>query len=78
AATGDIPAYLINADVHSAWLNSAALRREGFAPGESGMLREADAFEISRRLNAVDPVAADASVARAAEAAASRGVVGIV
>ena len=29
AATGDIPTYLINADVHSVWLNTAALRREG-------------------------------------------------
>lgn len=29
AATGDIPTYLINADVHSVWLNRAALAREG-------------------------------------------------
>ena len=55
AATGDIPTYLINADVHSVWLNSAALRREGFEPDGTGMLREAPAFEISRRLNDVDP-----------------------
>ena len=40
AATGDIPTYLINADVHSVWLNSAALRREGFTTGDgTGMLR---------------------------------------
>ena len=41
AATGDTPTYLINADVHSVWLNSAALRREGFEPDATGILREA-------------------------------------
>ncbi|UGS28466.1 amidohydrolase family protein [Microbacterium resistens] len=78
AATGDVPTYLINADVHSVWLNSAAFRREGFAPTTDGLLREADAFEISRRLNAAEPALADAAVADAARRAASRGVVGIV
>lgn len=78
AATGDVPTYLINADVHSVWLNSAALRREGHPVVGTGMLREAPAFEISRRLNAADPLVADAFVAAAADAAAARGVVGIV
>ncbi len=78
AATGDIPTYLINADVHSVWLNSAALRREGFDAGDTGMLREAPAFEISRRLNDVPPEVGDAVIANAAAAAAARGVVGIV
>ncbi len=77
AATGEVPTYLINADVHSVWLNSAALRREGFSSAD-GFLREAPAFEISRRLNAVDPAAGDALVATMAQDAASRGVVGIV
>ena len=49
AATGDIPTYLINADVHSVWLNTAALRREGHEPDGTGILREGPAFEISRR-----------------------------
>ena len=48
AATGEVPTYLINADVHSVWLNSAALRREGFAPDGIGVLREEPAFEIGR------------------------------
>lgn len=78
ATTGDVPTYLINADVHSVWLNSAAFRREGFAPVASGVLREEDAFEISRRLNAVDPEVADRAVERMARAAAARGVVGMV
>jgi predicted amidohydrolase YtcJ len=78
AATGDVPTYLINADVHSVWLNTAALRREGHEPDGVGLLREAPAFEISRRLNDIDPVAGDALVATMARDAASRGVVGLV
>ena len=76
--TGEIPTYLVNADAHSMWLNSAALRREGFPASPSGMLRENDAFEVSRRLNDVDPAVADAMVRDAAAAAAARGVVGVV
>lgn len=77
-ATGGIPTYLINADVHSVWLNSAALRREGHEPDGVGILREAPAFEISRRLNDVEPSVGDAQVARMAADAAARGVVGLV
>lgn len=78
AATGDVPTYLINADVHSVWLNTAALRREGFTPDGTGILREEPAFEISRRLNAVDVSVSDPLVARMAQDAATRGVVGLV
>lgn len=77
-ATGDVPTYLVNADVHSVWLNSAAQRREGITTDASGILREEPAFEVSRRLNAVDPDAGDRQVLRAARAAAARGVVGLV
>ncbi|MGN6219953.1 MAG: amidohydrolase [Microbacterium sp.] len=78
AATGEVPTYLINADVHSVWLNSAALRREGFEPDGVGLLREEPAFEISRRLNAVDVSVSDPLVASMAQDAASRGVTGLV
>lgn len=78
AVTGDIPTYLINADVHSVWLNSAALRREGFAADGTGVLKEAPAFEVTRRLNDVPPHTGDRLVAEAAAAAAARGVVGII
>jgi predicted amidohydrolase YtcJ len=78
AATGDIPTYLINADVHSVWLNSAAFRREGFETDDTGILREAPAFEISRRLNEVDPQTGDRLVTAMATDAAARGVVGLV
>ncbi|QYM65887.1 amidohydrolase [Microbacterium sp. Se5.02b] len=77
AATGLVPTYLINADVHSVWLNSAALAREGFR-GDDGILRETEAFEISRRLNAVDAAHGDRAMARAGEQAAARGVTGLV
>ncbi|MGW8483875.1 amidohydrolase [Microbacterium sp. NPDC055903] len=77
AKTGEVPTYLVNADVHSVWLNSAALRREGFV-SDDGMLREGDAFEISKRLNGADVAHADAAVLRAAARAATRGVTGIV
>lgn len=78
AMTGGVPTYLVNADVHSVWMNTAAFRREGFEPMASGILVEEDAFEISRRLNAVAPDVADAAVDRMARAAAARGVVGLV
>jgi len=77
AATGEVPTYLINADVHSVWLNSAALRREGLTAPD-GVLREEPAFEISRRLNATDPREGDRLVGRALAEAAAKGVVGIV
>ncbi|MFD5214984.1 amidohydrolase [Microbacterium sp. NPDC058345] len=79
AASGERPTYLINADVHSVWLNSAALRREGFdGVDDDGLLREEDAFEISRRLNAADDIVADAAVAAAGSRAAARGITGLV
>jgi len=78
AATGRIPTYLINADVHSVWLNSAALRLEGFPATDEGLLREEPAFEISRRLNAADPATGDRLVDAALREAAARGIVGIV
>lgn len=78
AATGEVPTYLINADVHSVWMNSAAFRREGFVLADDGMVREEPAFEVSRRLNAVDPHVADGFVTAAAAEAATRGVVGVV
>lgn len=78
ATTGDTPTYLINADVHSVWLNSAALHREGHPLDETGVLREEPAFEISRRLNAADPLVGDELVGVALQTAASRGIVGVV
>ncbi|HCJ48371.1 MAG TPA: metal-dependent hydrolase [Microbacterium sp.] len=77
-ATGDVPTYLINADVHSVWMNSAAFRREGFEIQDDGVVREEPAFEISRRLNLIDTAVADGLVRDALQTAASRGVTGVV
>ncbi|MDJ1113695.1 amidohydrolase [Microbacterium dauci] len=77
AATGEVPTYLINADVHSVWMNSAALRREGMSAPD-GVVREEPAFEVSRRLNLVDPAVADRLVTESLARAAARGVTGIV
>lgn len=78
AATGAVPTYLVNADLHSVWLNTAALRREGMPVEASGVLREEPAFEVGRRLGDVDPATGDALVRAALERAAARGVVGVV
>jgi predicted amidohydrolase YtcJ len=78
AATGDTPAYLVNADLHSVWLNTAAFRAQGIDPSVDGVLREEAAFDISRRLGDVAPASADRLIDDMARAAAARGVVGIV
>ncbi len=79
AACGSAPAYLINADLHSVWLSSAAFACEGLTPPDSsGILREEQAFEITRRLGATSDEVADAAVRSLGADAAARGVVGIV
>ncbi|OZM76487.1 amidohydrolase [Pseudonocardia sp. MH-G8] len=75
--TGPTPVVLIAADLHCAWLNSAAAARLDAKPDESGMLREWDWFAVGPKLAAVSPPTVDA-FREAAEAAARRGVVGIV
>jgi predicted amidohydrolase YtcJ len=69
---------LISADLHCCWLNSAALKRFGHAESASGVLREDDCFAIVRQLGGSGERLQDDWVAEAAEAAARRGVVGIV
>ncbi|MBC7442326.1 MAG: amidohydrolase family protein [Ramlibacter sp.] len=78
AATGPVPAVLISGDLHSCWLNSAALARHGFADHPTGLLRENDCFAVVRALAAVPDAVMDGWADTAARAAASRGVVGIV
>jgi predicted amidohydrolase YtcJ len=77
-ATGELPAVMISGDLHSAWLNSAALRRFGRIYHPTGVLREAELFAIMGGLSDVSDDDLDAAVADAAAAAAARGVVGIV
>jgi predicted amidohydrolase YtcJ len=69
---------LIAADLHCVWLNSAALRQHGHSGHPTGLLREEDAFAVHRTIDAAPAVVVDGWANDAAEAAAARGVVGIV
>ena len=75
---GDVPVVLIGADLHCAWLNTAALRRFGEDPEQTGLLREEAAMRVAGDVAVVAPDDGDALAADAAQAAATRGVVGIV
>ena len=77
-ATGGIPTVVVSNDLHSVWLNSAALELYGHRGHPTGLLREDPAFEITRRLGQVADDVLDAWVIEAGVHAASRGVVGIV
>ena len=76
--SGTIPIVLISSDLHSVWLNTAALDRFGHSGHPTGLLREAEAFDIENRVNAVPDAVLDSWVHDASRAAAARGVVGIV
>ena len=75
---GDTAVVLISGDLHAAWFNVAAAQLLG-VPDQTGcILREAAAIELSARVGEVSPELLDTWVAEAAQAAASRGVVGVV
>ncbi|GAA2015834.1 amidohydrolase family protein [Nakamurella flavida] len=78
AAGPDHAVVLVSADLHCVWPNSAAARLFGVLDGQDGLLVEDDAFLITRRLDEVPDTVVDGWVADAAEAAAARGVVGVV
>ena len=78
AAHAEAPVVLISGDLHSCWLNSAALALFGYAGHPSGLLREEDSFAVVRRLDQVPDAIVDSWAREASAAAASRGVVGIV
>ena len=69
---------LISGDLHSCWLNSAALERFGLAEHSTGLLREDECFAVLGRVNDISDELGDALAAEAATVAASHGIVGIV
>lgn len=71
------PIALISADLHSVWLNTAAMTHYHLTPG-TGFLVEQDAFAVQLRLLGATPHDDRPAIAHAAHLAASRGVVGIV
>ncbi|WP_210480964.1 amidohydrolase [Naasia sp. SYSU D00948] len=77
-AAGDRPVVLVNADLHSVWLSTAAARRLGARTGDDGLVREEEAFRVEGELNELPDDLVDDWAAAAAAEAASRGVVGVV
>lgn len=77
--SGNRPWLLWSIDVHSCWLNSAAIAHLGLqGVGQSGVLRELDAFNLAGVLGNVDQTVRDGWIDDALREAATRGVVGIV
>lgn len=78
AASGARPVVLVSGDLHSVWLNSAALQDYGYLGHPTGLLTEDDAFDMVRRIDTVESKVLDRWADDAARQAARRGVVGIV
>jgi hypothetical protein len=74
----DDPIVVVSGDLHSVWLNSAALRLYGHVGSDTGLLREEDAFRILGLIDSVPDTQLDRIADAAARAAAARGVVGVV
>ncbi len=78
AVAADVPVVMVSGDLHCAWFNSVALRRFGRASHPTGLLRELEWLPVMKEIAHVPDEVADAWAAAAAEAAAARGVVGVV
>ncbi|MFE2045555.1 amidohydrolase [Streptomyces sp. NPDC059477] len=72
------PVALVSGDLHAAWLNSAGLALVGWAGHPTGLLREGDAFRAVSALPEVPGEVLDDWIAQACEAAAARGVSGVI
>lgn len=77
AVTGALPTILLSTDMHSAWFNTAALRRYGLTAPVGGLVAEADWFAVMPLVGAADEATRDRWVIEAGRAAAALGVVGI-
>jgi predicted amidohydrolase YtcJ len=78
AVTGSQATALLSHDLHCVWLNSAAAQRYGFRVDARGLLREDEAFDLTRQLGQMPDSDVDAWVNDAAGEAATRGIVGVV
>ncbi|MFJ2355302.1 amidohydrolase [Frigoribacterium sp. NPDC087798] len=78
SVAGDVAVVLVSNDLHSVWLDSSALARHGHADHPTGLLREQPAFDVSAAVSVVPDDQLDGWVAEAVDAAAARGVVGVV
>jgi predicted amidohydrolase YtcJ len=77
AVAANVPVVIISGDVHSVWLNSAALAHFGLAGHPTGVLVEDECWAVLKTLDDVPDEVLDAWLAEAASAAAARGIVGI-
>ncbi len=77
AAAPGVAVVLQGADLHTAWLSTAALVRAGEPDHPTGVLREAECYRVVTSLPEASPAQRDDLVAEAMTAAASLGVTGI-
>ncbi|MDQ0727119.1 amidohydrolase [Microbacterium sp. W4I20] len=77
AVVSDIPVVLVSGDLHCGWMNSAAAARFGLALDETGLLREGPWIDLLHSFDQAGDLPLSA-YREAADAAAARGVVGIV
>jgi predicted amidohydrolase YtcJ len=77
-AAGAVPVVLVSHDLHCGWLNSAAFLLFGLPPDDNGLLREGAFHALMPRLSHVSTRVLDDLVRDAAQAAAARGVTGVV
>lgn len=77
ASAPTTPVALLSGDLHCVWLNSAAMHRFGLGDSyPSGVLREEECLPVLEGIKSSSDN--DAAAERAASAAASRGIVGIM
>ena len=77
--SGERPWVLWSIDIHSCWLNQAAIDLLGVeSVDESGVITENDAFALAARLSDVPEVTRDQWIDEAVAEASTRGVVGVV
>jgi predicted amidohydrolase YtcJ len=72
-----LPVVLINGDLHSAWMNASGAARLGLSPDASGVVSEGEWIGALQTFHADSALPLEA-YRRAADAAAARGVVGVV
>jgi predicted amidohydrolase YtcJ len=77
ATVSDVPVVLVSGDLHCGWMNRAAARRLGVELDATGLLREGPWIGLLHSFDEASHLPPDA-YAEAADAAAARGVVGIV
>jgi predicted amidohydrolase YtcJ len=75
--TGSTPVVLFSVDLHSVWLNSAALATRGIVH-PTGLLVEEECYAVDKSVQQVSDDVLDEWVHEASREAAARGVVGVV